>query len=310
VSSKDLSPLVSPARVLEQVAAAMPENCRENIIIIGSLAAGYCFFGDTPKIQVRTKDVDCLLSPRIEAISAGRAVADLLFEEEWQFHPQDDFREPGNAETPEAKLPVVRLHPPDSTGWFVELLTVPESENDIDKRYIRLETSRGHFSLCSFGFLLLAEYEPLPTPFGIAIARPEMMALANLLHHPTIGPERISGSIGGLNIKRSNKDLGRVLALAQLSEAKQEDSLLDWANRWGDALKSKFPSTWREQARHAGSGLRQLLREANEPDLEEARHSCEWGLLASQPPSIRQLRATGQRLLQDAIVPLEELGAL
>lgn len=309
MSSRDQSPLVSPGLVLEQVARAIPENCRENMIIIGSLAAGYYFFGDTPKIQVRTKDVDCLLSPRIEAISVGRAVADLLFEEEWQFHPRGKFREPGNAETPKDELPVARLDPPDSTGWFVELLTVPESENDLDKRYIPLETSKGHLSLCSFGFLLLAEYEPLSTPFGIAIARPEMMALANLLHHPTIGPERISGSIGGLNIKRSNKDLGRVLALARLSEARQDDSLLDWGNIWGDALQRKFPIRWREHARHAGSGLRQLLREANEPDLEEARHSCEWGLLASQPPNLKQLRATGQRLIQDAIVPLEELSA-
>jgi len=41
--------------------------------------------------------------------------------------------------------------------------------------------------------------------------------------------------------------------------------------------------------------------------FEEARHSCEFGLLVSQPPQSHQLRATGERLVEDAIVPLEKL---
>lgn len=67
----------------------------------------------------------------------------------------------------------------------------------------------------------------------------------------------------------------------------------------------RFPSTWRDHARRTGSGLRLLLREDHEADLEEARHTCEFGILASQPPTLDALRATGRRLLASAIEPFE-----
>ena len=92
------------------------------------------------------------------------------------FTPQRSFPRPARRETPEKDLPVVRLKPPGSEDWFIEFLTVPESRRDLEQRYIRLPTSHGHFSLCSFGFLALTDYKPLVTEFGIRIARPEMMA--------------------------------------------------------------------------------------------------------------------------------------
>jgi hypothetical protein len=301
--SEDVMKLVSPAAVLKQVAEAVPADCRENLIIIGSLAAGYYFFGEDAKLMVRTKDADCLLSPRVRAIPAGVAVTERLFQEAWEFRPDEKWSGPGDETTRDEELPAVRLNPPGTSDWFIELLTVPESASDMGKRWVRLKTSVGHFGLCSFGFLALTNYRPIATPLGIAIARPELMALANLLEHPAIGPETMSGLIAARQIKRSNKDLGRVLAIARLSIGKNEDALLEWPVIWQEALEARFPENWRTFAHRSGAGLRQLLAQPN--DLDEARHTCEHGLLTSMPPTAEQLQLVGLRLLQDSIETME-----
>lgn len=295
---------VSPRAVLSEIADAIPRQCKENIIVIGSLAVGYHFFGEDDSITMRTKDADCLLSPRIQAIDAGLAITEQLYEANWRFRPDDRWLKPGDEKTPDENLPAVRLNPPGQTEWFIELLTVPESPQDRGMRWIRLKTSYGHFGLCSFGFLSLTNYEPYLTELGIYIARPEMMALANMLEHPEIKPKTMSGLIAGLPIKRSNKDLGRVLAIARLSEEKAEDAMLGWPDIWKKALQKRFPDDWRELAGRTGSGLRTIL--GNEPDLYEARHSCEYGLLSSNPPTLEELRLSGERLLKDAVEPLEK----
>lgn len=296
--------LVSPLAVLKQIARAIPPDCRKNIIVIGSLAAGYHFFGNDPKLQVRTKGADCLLSPRIKAIPAGIKVTERLFQEKWRFRPDEKWSKPGDATVPDNELPAVRLNPPGSSNWFIELLTVPESPTDRKQHWSRLVTSAGHFGLCSFGFLSLANYRPISTPFGIAIARPELMALANLLEHPKIGGEKMSGLIAGRAIKRSNKDLGRVLAIARLSIGQDEDALLEWPDTWAEALQDRFPSECKNLAQHIGDGLRTLI--ANPNDLDEAHHTCLNGLLATNRVTVEQLRLAGERLLNDAIVPLGE----
>jgi hypothetical protein len=251
---------------------------------------------------VRTKTADCLLSPRIEAVPIGERVTEQLFEAGWKFRSGPNWPGPGGENTPLADLPAVRLNPPDNTDWFVELLTVPESPKECDGQWTRLKTSHGHFGLCSFRFLSLANYDPISTPFGVFIARMEMMALANLLEHPAIGSETMSGLIQGRSIKRSNKDLGRVLAIAFLSTRKNEDVLLEWPDIWRKALQARFPENRSELATQCGSGLTELI--SSPTDLDEAYHSCVYGLLASDPPTKEQLRIAGQRLLQDAIEPL------
>ncbi len=297
--------LVSPRAVLKEIVAAIPAECLENIVIVGSLAAGYHFFGTDASLMVRTKDADCLLSPRIEAVPAGVAITEQLIKAQWHLRKDEKWSEPGDENTPTKDLPSVRLHPPGKSDWFLELLTVPESPQDLGKHFVRMKTVSGHFGLCSFGFLAVANYKPLETPLKIYVAQPKMMALANLLEHPEIGPETMSGLIGGREIKRSNKDLGRVLAIARLSTREDDDALQKWVPEWHQALQECFPNQWSEFAGRCGAGLRKLLDNVN--DLEEARHTCQIGLLASCPTNSEQLRIVGARLLGDAIEPLEEL---
>lgn len=126
------------------------------------------------------------------------------------------------------------------------------------------------------------------------------MALANLLSHPEIRPDPISQPLHGVQVKRSNKDLGRVLAIAYLSG----DAIVQgWAETWWGDLRACFPGHAKALAERAGSGLRVLVEIPE--DLREAHHTCEWGLLAQRPPTAKKLGAIGRRLVQDAIEPLE-----
>lgn len=214
---------VTPSKVLAEVSAAVPAACCENIVIIGSLAAGYHFFGDDESKAVRTKDVDCVLEPFHAAVGAGQSIARQLLDAGWQRRMQGDHQNPGNEETPVDQLPAVRLYPPEANpdseeAWFIELLTVPESPR-INEPWTRLPLAEGHFGLPTFRFLSITAFDPLPAgKLGIRHARPEMMALANLLEHPEIKSERMSGLFAGRAIKRSNKDLGRVLAITTLAD--------------------------------------------------------------------------------------------
>jgi hypothetical protein len=131
-----------------------------------------------------------------------------------------------------------------------------------------------------------------------------MMALANLLSHPTIDSAVMSAEIVGRSIKRSNKDLGRILSIGRLAGP---DEVEKWHSAWKEALQTCFPTRWPELAASSGSGFRTLLE--SETDFEQAHYTCVVGLLAAQPPTLDQLKDTGQRILQDAIEPLEALGS-
>jgi hypothetical protein len=289
---------LSPAAVLQQVAAALPEDCREHVIIIGSLAAGYYFFARDGARAVRTKDVDCMFSPHAKAVAAAAAVTQRLLASAWT--PRDDatWGKPGTADQLPEDLPLVRLRPPVTaadagTAWFLELLSAPPAASGpvVGKQYERVVTDQGHYAICSFGYLALAEWNPVQTEAGIRIARPETMALANLLHHPVIGPELVSGT----NWRRSNKDLGRVVTLAFLTRLLRPGAEWDaWAPTMAQALRETFPAQAAALARRARQGLDALM--ASPGDLAQALVISNRGLLAGFEVDEVAFRATARTL--------------
>ena len=294
---------LSPKDVITEVAAAIPEEIRKHVVIIGSLAAGYSFFAHDSTKAVRTKDVDCILEPFEAAVSTAEELTQLLLDKGWQRRLVGERVEPGTSETPVDQLPVVRLYPPNvdmnSDAWFLELLTVPQSEHQKGRTMTRISLLEGDYVLPSFRFLSIVAYSAENiTALGIRCAQPQLMALANLLENPVIS----TATTGGTSLKRSNKDLGRVLAIAQLTGF---DDFSPWMATWLPALKHCFPTQWATLAPGLGGGLRELLN--SQEDFEQAYVSCVNGLLSSVPTTVTQLRSTANRLLGDVIEPLEQI---
>jgi hypothetical protein len=303
--------LLTPSEVLDQVAHALPENLRANVIIVGSLAAGYHFFAGDGAAAIRTKDIDCLFSPHAKAVAAAVGVTEQLLKAQWTPRQDAKWGEPGKPGQAVEDLPMVRLKPPtgrENPGhWYLELLSAPPEYEPgaAAKKLQRVQTTIGDFAICSFDFLALAECEPLPTKSGVRIARPEMMALANMLHHPAIGDALIADT----DYRRSNKDLGRVLVLAHLTAMRDRrdntEELGQWPTRMWAALQSKFGAEAGPLGARAGDGIVALL--SSEQDLAQALRIANLGLLASMDVGLEAIRATGRRLQAEVLEPLAEL---
>jgi hypothetical protein len=289
--------------VLHKLALALPKKLHQNIIIVGSLSAAAQLIQDADT-ELRTKDIDGMLAPNATAVIAAKEIATTLISEGWEPRVSSDkYDLPANAETPQDKLPVVRLKPPGQgkDEWFLELLAAPPAlapDADGKTRFSeRVETSTSHFEIPSFAYLGVTQSQPVPHASGLQLASVATMALSNLLHHPHIDEKMMSDSIEGRLIKRANKDLGRVVAMAHLNDQIDENAVEQWPNIWMKALQElNAPMGTRAKLEYINSGM-QALRESHE-DKDEALHSINNGLLSSRPMDMRQFNIAILRYLQ------------
>ena len=293
---------VSPSEVFAEIASVIPSDLHDSIVVIGSLAAAHGLAGQRSSAGVRTKDVDCVLSPHVTAVEHGRRITERLLASGWTVRAQGEFDRPGDATTPDERLPAVRLFPPGKRVWFLELLSDPSSEQQVGRKWDRLALDSGqHFGLPSFEFTGITTHKPARSREDLCYARAENMALANLLEHRGFSDQIIVGSdLDGRPQLRRNKDLGRVLAIAALTPGEE---LEQWADRWHDTLKARFPNRWLELAKSVGEGLRRLL--ASDVDLSEAVDHCNNGLLAFRPATVEELHTAGEQVLSLAVEPVE-----
>jgi hypothetical protein len=298
-----MAEILDPLVIFDLVAAHVPPDLQPNLFIIGSLAAAYHHRGSLRNAAVNTKDADIAIQPA-GSLDECAAITDRLLGDGWRpmrgVDPEHDCVASASRD-PIAELRVVRLYPPTSDSYFIELLAMPPRTQRELRADIPFRTDAGWFRLPSFRFLSLAAVDKQRAHNGLEYAHPAMMALANLVSHEEIGSKRISQAIAGRRILRAAKDLGRVLALGWHAGI---DEIERWPHAWERALRSQFPDEARDLALRASLGLDALL--ANDAAFEDALHAVNIGLLAGLGVTSAGLRDVARRVRVLALEPLAD----
>ncbi len=214
------------------VAAHIPVELRPNILVVGSLAAAHHFRDELADHSVNTKDADVVVQPA-GSLPESVAIAERLLASGWRKHEKCfAINEPSDA------VRAVRLYPPDSDTYIVELLGLPDADQTETRRWVPMQLGDGWYGLPCFRFMRVLAVGQHQSEQGLRYAAPAQMALSNLLHHPAVGEETMSGAIGDRIIRRSVKDLARVVGLAWLGP----NHVDDWATLCAVAQRSHPPS--------------------------------------------------------------------
>ncbi len=289
---------LDPELIFDVIASQLPKELHEHVLIIGSLAAAYHYKARLRIDAINTKDADVVVQPA-GADEECKTIANRLLAEGWR------RRERCVPKASQAELvedDVIRLHPPKSDIYFVELLALPRPDQTEPKKLIPVELVDGWHVLPAFRHLRLVALEQRTSKQGLQYAAPEMMALSNLLAHRTLGTHKTTEEIGGRRLIRSAKDLGRVLALAELAGRAETEQ---WPEAWEKALRRLYtPAEVADLGAHAGDGFAELFTDLDA--LADALLAVDIGLLNGFGMTREALRATADRLVVDALDPLAE----
>jgi len=282
-----VSVTVDPSLVLRLLAADVPSTLHPNLLLAGSLAAAYHYRTDAQR-EVLTKDADLVVQPA-GATSECLETARQLLEHGWRPTPA---MKPGRAESPDDDLTLIRLYPPNSEIYFVELMAMPAPAQVPVKTWVRVELQGtaydGWYVVPSFRYVSLFANDAQRSEVGIHYASPALMALANMLSHQVVGKTTIAGS----NTLRSAKDLGRAITLARLATA---EDLETWPAKWWAALQAHFVGEASDLARRAGDGVKALLADGDA--LVQAVELANTGLLVGRTVTRPQFEIAGEQLL-------------
>jgi hypothetical protein len=284
------------SRLLRAVAARVPPALRGKVVVIGSIAAAWTFRDVSRTHAVATKDIDLLLRPAFDAVATAESLGQELLDAGWR--PRyPNGREPGRKETHDDDLPALRLSPPDvAEDWFVELQAVPPPDQTTRKHWRRFHTSEGDFGLPSFRFMPVAVDDPEDTEFGLRVARPSRMALANLLEHAD--PDRTPIANLPDTPPRFVKDVGRAVALWWLAREQTVQADTNWTTEWRQTLSALYPDRVPAMKRAADDSLRELA-----DYLPQAHAIARESLLAPHATTLDAFRRAHSSLsrLEDAL---------
>ncbi len=292
---------LDPKAILQMLARDLPADLREGVYLAGSLAAALAL-GDRPAGRaIRTKDADFVVQSVAGSGALARAVHRMR-DAGWAYFPNADYPTPGVESTPLPGLPFIRLAPPgNAPEYFVEFLGSPRIGETDAKRLERIQVGREHYAVPVFRFMGLTSRGLRDSGDGWRSADPSMMALANLLSHPTVGRQEMETPIEGRKLLRAGKDLGRVLAIARLVPREQHES---WIDPWLSALRTWFPSEWRALGARVGDGVRELL--THDQALEDAHFTATFTFLTGMGVTKTNLAAVAEQLLADVLDPFAE----
>jgi hypothetical protein len=287
---------LDPQKLFERIAHDIPGDLHRHLFVTGSLAAAYHYKAQLQGQAINTKDADLVVHPAGH-VDSCREMAEKLKDIGWR---NIDECYPQATADPVGNLRAIRLYPPGSTEYFIEFLNIPDKDQAEAKRWVPLQLKDGWYGLPSFRFLGVVSIGRIASHVGLEYAQPSMMALTNLMSHSQVGTIRIeSGDMRG--VLRSAKDLGRVMALARLEGRAGTEA---WREHWLRAIQECFPTSWKELLINVGSGLEELLSDDN--SMKDACKTTDIGLLNGMSVSVDMLLATGDRLIQDVIIPLRK----